>query len=73
VNATPFATVFVDGRPAGHTPKACLRVASGERRIYFEANGERSPERVVRLTPRHTVDNPVRLSYDFTSGRFVDE
>jgi hypothetical protein len=73
VNAVPFATVYVDGRRAGDTPKACLRVVPGARRVQFEASGERSPERLVHVTSRHTADDPMRLSYDFNSGRFVDE
>lgn len=73
VNAIPFATVYVDGRRAGDTPRACLRVAPGAHRVRFEASGERSPERLVHVTARHTADEPMRLSYDFNSGRFVDE
>ncbi len=73
VNAIPFATVYVDGRRAGDTPKACLRVAPGTRRVQFEASGQRSPERLVTVTARHTANDPMRLSYDFNSGRFVDE
>jgi serine/threonine-protein kinase len=73
VNAMPFAAVFVDGHLAGHTPKACLKIPVGQRRVHFETNGERSPERVVRVTPQHTPDDPARLSYDFTTGRFVHE
>jgi serine/threonine-protein kinase len=73
VNAVPFAAVFVDGQLAGHTPKGCLKVPVGHRRVHFETPGERSPERVVRVTPQHTADDPARLSYDFTAGRFVDE
>jgi hypothetical protein len=69
----PFAAVFVDGQLAGHTPKACLKIPIGHRRVHFETAAERSPERVVRVTPQHTVDDPARLSYDFTVGRFVDQ
>jgi hypothetical protein len=25
------------------------------------------------VTPQHTPDDPARLSYDFTTGRFVHE
>ncbi len=73
VNAVPFATVYVDGRRAGDTPKACLRVPPGDHRVQFEASGERSPERLIHVTARHTADEPMRLSYDFNSGQFVDE
>jgi len=73
VNAVPFATVYVDGRRAGDTPKACLRVMPGDHRVQFEASGERSPERVIHVTARHTADEPLRLSYDFNAVRFVDE
>ena len=73
VNATPFATVYVDGRFAGHTPKACLRISLGDHRVHFRTKGQRSPERLINVTSRHTPDDPIRVSYDFTSGRFVAE
>lgn len=73
VNAVPFARVFVDGRPVGYTPKACLRVPVGERRVRFEANGQRSPERLLRITGGHTAAAPMRLSYEFASGRFTEQ
>ncbi len=71
VNALPFAAVYVDGRYAGDTPRACLRIAVGQRRVYFEAGGERSPERVVRVTDQHTPAEPLRLSYDFKARAFL--
>ena len=72
VNAVPFATVLVDGQLAGETPAACLRVEVGEHRVQLQQDGDRSPERVVRVGEQHTVEHPVRLSYDFRSGRFGD-
>src|SRR5207237_6178267 len=73
VNAVPFAEVYVDDRPAGYTPTACLRVPIGEHRVHFEMDGQRSPERVLRITARHTPDAPMRLSYDFNTGRFIEQ
>ncbi len=70
VNAVPFATVLVDGQSLGETPAACLRVDVGEHRVQLQQDGERSPERVVRVGEQHTVENPVRLSYDFRSRQF---
>jgi serine/threonine-protein kinase len=73
VNAVPFARVFIDDQPAGYTPKACLRVPVGEHRVQFVMNGQRSPERVLRITARHKTDAPMRLSYDFNTGRFIEQ
>ena len=73
VNAIPFATVYVDGRFAGYTPKACLRISLGDHRVHFRTKGQRSPERLINVTSRHTPDDPIRVSYDFTSGQFVAE
>ena len=73
VNAVPFAQVYIDDRPAGYTPKACLRVPVGERRAYFVMNGQRSPERLLRITARHTAETPMRMSYDFNTRRFSDQ
>jgi eukaryotic-like serine/threonine-protein kinase len=72
VNAVPFATVLVDGQLLGETPAACLRVDVGAHRVQLQQAGERSPERVVRVGEQHTVENPVRLSYDFGSRQFGD-
>lgn len=73
VNAVPFARIFIDDQPAGYTPKACLRVPAGEHRVHFQMDGQRSPERVLRITARHTADAPMRMSYDFTTGRFIEQ
>jgi hypothetical protein len=71
VNAIPFASVFVDGRLLGETPRACLRVRVGERRVHFQASGDdQSPERVVQITEHHTAETPQRLSYDFRARQF---
>lgn len=71
VNAVPFAAVYVDGEHVGDTPQACVRVAPGRRRIVFEWTLERSPEQIVVVDKRHTIDNPLRASYDFRTHRFV--
>jgi eukaryotic-like serine/threonine-protein kinase len=73
VNALPFAEVYVDDRPAGYTPAACLRVPMGEHRVRFEMDGQRSPERLLRITARHTSNAPMRISYDFNTGRFIEQ
>ena len=72
VNAVPFANVLVDGQLLGETPAACLRVEVGEHRVQLQQAGDRSPERVVRVGEQHTVEQPVRLSYDFRSRQFDD-
>jgi eukaryotic-like serine/threonine-protein kinase len=72
VNAIPFAAVYVDGRHVGDTPRACLRIPVGEQRVYFESGGERSPERVLHVTERHTPEAPMRLSYNFNVRHFIE-
>jgi Protein kinase domain len=72
VNAIPFAAVYIEGRHAGDTPRACLRIPVGEQRIYLESDGERSPERVLHVTERHTSEAPLRLSYDFKVRTFIE-
>jgi serine/threonine-protein kinase len=71
VNAVPFAAVYVDGQHAGDTPRACLRIRAGRHRIFFEAEGERSPEHVVIVDHQHTSDSPLRVSYDFRLRQFL--
>jgi len=73
VNAVPFAEVFVDDRAVGYTPTACLRVPIGDHRVRFHMDGQKSPERLLRITARHTTDAPMRLSYDFNTGRFIEQ
>jgi hypothetical protein len=73
VNAVPFAEVYVDARPVGYTPMACLRVPVGEHRVHFQMDTQRSPERLLRVTARHTSDAPLRLSFDFNTGRFIEQ
>jgi len=72
VNALPFAEVYVDDRSVGYTPTACLRVPIGEHRVRFQMDGQKSPERLLRIAARHTPDAPMRLSYDFNTGRFIE-
>ena len=71
VNAVPFATVYVDGREKGDTPQACVRVGSGQHRVHFRWLQRRSPDHVVEVGAQHTADNPLRVSYDFRTGRFL--
>jgi len=52
---------------------ACLRVPVGEHRVYFQMDTQRSPERLLRVTDRHTPDAPLRLSFDFNTGRFIEQ
>ena len=73
VNALPFAEVYVDDRSVGYTPAACLRVTMGDHRVRFEMDGQRSPERLLRITARHTANAPMRISYDFNTGRFIEQ
>ena len=73
VNALPFAEVYVDDRSVGYTPSACLRVPIGEHRVRFQMDGQKSPERLLRIAARHTPDAPMRLSYDFNTGRFIEQ
>jgi hypothetical protein len=71
VNAVPFAAVYVDGQRVGDTPRACLRVRAGSRTVHFESADGKSPERTVVVTPEHTPESPLRLSYDFRVKQFV--
>jgi len=71
VNAVPFATVYVDGREKGDTPQACVRVGSGQHRVHFRWLQRRSPDQVVEVGAQHTSENPLRVSYDFRTGRFL--
>jgi hypothetical protein len=73
VNALPFAQIYVDDQPVGYTPKACLRMAVGEHRVRFVMNGNGSPQRLVRITARHTPAAPMRLSYDFDTRQFIEK
>ena len=71
VNAVPFATVHVDGRQVGDTPRACLRIGRGRHRLHFESMNQRSPEHVIVVDENHTSDNPLRVSYDFRTHQFL--
>ena len=72
VNALPFGGIYVDGAYVGEAPKACLRVAAGERRIHFEANGQRSPDRIVHMTDQHTAEHPLTIGFDFRARRYLE-
>jgi tRNA A-37 threonylcarbamoyl transferase component Bud32 len=71
VNAVPFAKVYVDGRPVGETPQACVRVRHGQHSVQFQWGSEHSPEYLITVGKEHTAENPLRASYDFKAGRFV--
>ena len=71
VNAVPFARVYVDGRPVGETPQACVRVRQGQHSVQFHWGSEQSPEYLITVGKEHTAENPLRASYDFKAGRFV--
>ena len=71
VNAVPFAKVYVDGRPVGETPQACVRVRHGQHSVQFQWATEHSPEYLITVGKEHTAENPLRASYDFKAGRFV--
>jgi serine/threonine-protein kinase len=71
VNATPFATVYIDDRAVGTTPHACLRVSTGRHRLVFESMDERSQEEIVVVGDQHTAEAPLSVSYDFRARRFV--
>jgi hypothetical protein len=50
VNATPWATVWIDGKPYGETPLGNLSIAPGEHEIVFRHPqlGERRERTIVR-------------------------
>jgi serine/threonine-protein kinase len=50
VNATPWATVFIDGTPYGETPLGNLSIVPGEHEIVFRHPqlGERRERVIVR-------------------------
>ena len=71
MNAVPFATVYVDGRPLAETQRACVRVGFGRHVVVFESMDERSPEEIVVIEERHTAETPLRVSYDFRTRQFL--
>ena len=51
VNAIPWGSVYVDGRPVGNTPQLDLSVSAGRHRLRVERQGYRSYERVIDVAP----------------------
>ena len=47
VNAIPWGSVYLDGRPVGNTPQIDLRVAAGPHRLRVERDGYRPYDRVI--------------------------
>ncbi|HYL22108.1 MAG TPA: PEGA domain-containing protein [Gemmatimonadales bacterium] len=51
VNAIPWGSVYVDGRPVGNTPQLDLPVSPGQHRLRVERQGYHPFERVVDVAP----------------------
>src|SRR5437867_999362 len=47
VNAIPWGSVYLDGRPVGNTPQIDLQVAAGPHRLRVEREGYRPYDRVI--------------------------
>jgi len=47
VNAIPWGSVYLDGRPVGNTPQINLQVAAGPHRLRVERDGYRPYDRVI--------------------------
>lgn len=47
VNAVPWGSVYLDGRPVGNTPQINLQVAAGPHRLRVERDGYRPYDRVI--------------------------
>jgi hypothetical protein len=63
INATPWADVFVDGRPVGQTPLGNLSVAIGDHQVEF-----RHPQYGVKHeTVRVTLKAPARIAVDMSA------
>lgn len=63
INATPWADVFVDGRPVGQTPLGNLPVAIGDHQVEF-----RHPQYGVKHeTVRVTLKAPARIAIDMSA------
>jgi hypothetical protein len=39
--------------------------------VHFRWSERRSPDHLVEVGAQHTADNPLRVSYDFRTGRFL--
>ncbi len=51
VNAIPWGSVYLDGRPIGNTPQIDLAVPPGTHRLRVERNGFRPYDRVIQVAP----------------------
>jgi serine/threonine protein kinase len=62
IDSTPFATVFVDGKPFGVTPIVKKQIAAGSHRVKAVLKDGRSKEIEVDIAPGKLAA-PVRLSW----------
>src|SRR5437870_5111232 len=51
INAIPWGSVYVDGRPVGNTPQLDLPVPPGQHRLRVERQGYRPYERMIDVAP----------------------
>lgn len=51
INAIPWGSVYIDGRPMGNTPQLDLPVSPGQHRLRVERQGYRAYERVIDVAP----------------------
>ncbi|HYL57153.1 MAG TPA: PEGA domain-containing protein, partial [Gemmatimonadales bacterium] len=51
INAIPWGSVYIDGRPVGNTPQLDLPVPPGQHKLRVERQGYRAYERVIEVAP----------------------
>ncbi|HVH68064.1 MAG TPA: PEGA domain-containing protein [Gemmatimonadales bacterium] len=51
VNAIPWGSVFIDGRPVGNTPLIDITLPAGTHRLRVERDGFRPYDRMISLAP----------------------
>jgi hypothetical protein len=51
INAVPWGSVYIDGRPVGNTPQLDRRVAPGSHELRVEREGFRPYQRVIEVAP----------------------
>jgi len=51
INAIPWGSVFVDGRPVGNTPQLDVPIPPGQHRLRVERQGYRPYEHVIDVAP----------------------
>ena len=51
INAIPWGSVYIDGRPMGNTPQLDLPVPPGQHKLRVERQGYRAYERVIDVAP----------------------